>query len=83
MNTKEKKKFYSPQFSEMAAVTVRRIAWALGGNMVQAISIIALVLSMLFDPKKICVKCKDNSKCHCCSFGICGNIPENVKELLQ
>jgi hypothetical protein len=31
------KRFYSPQFSEMSAVSVRRLAWSLGVSMPKAV----------------------------------------------
>jgi hypothetical protein len=31
------KRFYSPQFSELSAVSVRRLAWSLGVSMLKAV----------------------------------------------
>jgi len=62
------KKFYSPQFSEMACVSVRRLAWALGVSMPKAIDIIVKELSSAFSSSVVCPQCKDKSKCHVCSF---------------
>ena len=63
-----KKRFYSPQFSPTAAVTVRRLAWALNMSMPKAVDQIVSLLPSLFSPAVICPQCKDKTKCHCCSF---------------
>ena len=62
------KRFYTPQFSETAAVTVRRLAWALDTPMTKTIDIIINELSLVFSPKDICPKCQDKSKCQSCAF---------------
>jgi hypothetical protein len=73
---------YSPRFSELAVVSVRRLAWALNTDMGEAVDVMAQFLSQNFDSKKICALCQDNSKCHCCGFGSCGKLPENTNKLL-
>jgi hypothetical protein len=35
---------YAPNFSELAAVTVRRLAWAMGANMGQAVDVLVKAL---------------------------------------
>jgi len=62
------KRFYSPQFSEMACVSVRRLAWALGVSMPKAVDTIVKELSSAFSSSVVCPKCKDKSKCAVCSF---------------
>nr|AGS51557.1 hypothetical protein [uncultured bacterium contig00004] len=62
------KRFYTPQFSEMATVTVRRLAWALNIPMTKAVDIIFKELGIIFPSSEICPKCKDKSKCHACAF---------------
>jgi recombinational DNA repair protein RecR len=62
------KKFYSPQFSEMACVSVRRLAWALGVSMPKAVDIIVKELSSAFSSSVVCPQCKDKTKCKVCSF---------------
>ena len=71
MQSKTTKRYYSPQFSEMAAVSVRRLAWALEGNMVQAVDTIIKLLPSVFDPSKVCLSCRDITKCKACVF--CGS----------
>jgi hypothetical protein len=66
-NTK-KKRFYSPQFSETACVSVRRLAWAFGVSMPKAIDIIIGELSSAFSSSVVCPECKDKTKCGLCSF---------------
>ena len=57
MCNRNQKRFYSPQFFAMAAVSVRRLAWALGVSMPTAV-----------DPSKVCLSCKDSTKYQDCSF---------------
>ena len=68
MQTTNKKRFYTPQFSEKAAVTVRRLAWALNKSMPKAVDQIVSVLPSLFSPSVICPQCKDKTKCQFCAF---------------
>jgi len=75
MQPTNKKRFYTPQFSEMACVTVRRLAWALNLSMPKAIDIIVKELSSAFSSSYVCPQCKDKSKCHLCGF----NQPAAVK----
>jgi hypothetical protein len=62
------KRFYSPQFSEFSAVTIRRLAWALGLSMPKAVEHMAGLLPSLFPPGLVCPACKDNTKCKSCAF---------------
>jgi recombinational DNA repair protein RecR len=64
----DNKKFYSPQFSEMACVSVRRLAWALNVSMPKAVDIIVKELSSAFSSSVVCPQCKDKTKCGVCSF---------------
>ena len=68
MQTTNNKRFYSPQFSEMASVSVRRLAWALNGSMVQAVDDLISFLPQLLDVSKVCLACKDNTRCAACVF---------------
>jgi len=68
MNTKEKKKFYTPQFSEKASVSIRRLAWAMDIHMTKAVELIVNELSLIFSSSDICPKCEDNTKCKTCAF---------------
>jgi hypothetical protein len=60
--------FYSPRFSEQAAVSVRRLAWALGLTMPKAVDQLVGLLPSLFPPGVVCPACKDNTKCESCAF---------------
>jgi len=62
------KRFYSPQFSELAAVSVRRLAWALDKPMPAAVDHIIKLLPSLGGAEKVCLSCKDKTKCAFCIF---------------
>jgi len=70
MYSNEYKRFYSPQFSETASVSVRRFAWFLNKPMTQAIEKIILLLPFIMDSQKVCQACKDSRKCVTCAFNI-------------
>jgi recombinational DNA repair protein RecR len=59
---------YSPQFSDKATVTVRRLAWALGVSMPKAVDSIISILPSLFSSAVVCPQCKDTTKCNLCGF---------------
>jgi hypothetical protein len=67
------KRFYSPQFSALAAISVRRLAWSLGLSMPAAVDHIVRLLPSMVDPSKVCLACQDRSKCASCVFGSLGN----------
>jgi recombinational DNA repair protein RecR len=68
MYPNNQKRFYSPQFSEVSAVSVRRLAWALGLSMPKAVDQMVSKLPTLFPPVVVCTACKDNTKCNSCAF---------------
>ena len=68
MQSTTTKRFYSPQFSALAAVSVRRLAWALDTPMTAAVDTMVKLLPSLLDPSKVCLSCKDTSKCQACAF---------------
>jgi hypothetical protein len=68
MQTTNKKRYYSPQFSAMACVSVRRLAWAFGVSMPKAVDIIVNELSSAFSFSVVCPHCKDKTKCSLCGF---------------
>jgi hypothetical protein len=74
---------YSPNFSELAAVAVRRFAWAMGGTMGQAVDAIVLLLSGQINSEKVCTACKDNSKCTVCIFKAGAVPPLKLLDLLK
>ena len=76
MNNTEFKRFYSPQFTETASVSVRRFAWFLNKPMTQAVEKIILLLSFIMDSSKVCKTCKDSRKCGSCAFNI-KKLPED------
>ena len=68
MSNTNSKRYYSPQFSAMAAVSVRRLAWAINKPMPAAVDFIIRQLPSIVDPAKICQVCKDSTKCKACTF---------------
>jgi hypothetical protein len=68
MNNTTNKRYYSPQFSALASVSVRRLAWALGVSMPKAVDQIVSLLPSLFSSSVVCPQCKDSTKCKLCGF---------------
>lgn len=68
MYTTQKKRFYSPQFSALAAISVRRLAWARNISMPAAVDLMVRLLPSIVDPAKVCLSCQDSSKCQGCAF---------------
>jgi hypothetical protein len=62
------KRYYTPQFSGLAAVSVRRLAWSLGLSMPKAVDQVVGLLPSLFASGQVCPACKDRSKCMLCAF---------------
>jgi hypothetical protein len=62
------KRYYSPQFSAMASISVRRLAWAFGVSMPKTVDIIVKELSSTFSSSFVCPQCKDKTKCSLCGF---------------
>ena len=62
------KRYYTPQFSELATVSVKRLAWAIGKPMPAAVDLMVKLLPSIVDPAKVCLACKDNTKCQSCTF---------------
>lgn len=65
MQTKNKR-YYTPQFSPMATISVRRLAWSLEKSMPKAVDHIIQLLPSIVDPAKVCLSCQDRSKCASC-----------------
>jgi recombinational DNA repair protein RecR len=59
---------YSPQFSDMASISVRRFAWAMGKSMPATVDLMVKLLKTFIDPSKVCQLCRDKTKCHTCAF---------------
>ena len=68
MQSTTTRRFYTPQFSEMASVSVRRMAWAMGLSMPAAINIMVRLMPSIVNPSKVCEMCKDKTKCQSCFF---------------
>jgi hypothetical protein len=68
MYNTNQKRYYSPQFSETACVSIRRLAWAFGVSMPKTIDIIVKELSSAFSASFVCPQCKDKTKCGVCGF---------------
>ena len=62
------KRFYSPPFSALASVSVRRYAWALGKPMSEAVDHMVQLLPKMVDRNNVCLVCKDPSRCSSCTF---------------
>jgi recombinational DNA repair protein RecR len=73
---------YSPNFSELAAVSIRRLAWAMGANMGQAVDVLVKALPAFIDTQKVCELCKDKSKCSVCACKSGGKMPDKALGLL-
>ena len=69
MQPSNNKRYYSPQFSALSSISVRRFAWAMGKPMPAAVEIMVKLLPHMVDPAKICFACKDKTKCRACVFG--------------
>jgi hypothetical protein len=72
---------YTPQFSPLATVTVRRLAWALRVSMPKAVDRAVNILPSIFPPSLVCPVCKDNTKCNLCAFNQ-ANIAESTAQAL-
>ena len=79
MQPKNQKRYYSPRFSELAAVSIRRFAWSVGKQMPATVDYMVSLLPSMVDPTTVCLSCKDNSRCGSCIFGSLGNKQEVTK----
>ena len=68
MQSTNQKRFYTPQFSALASISVRRLAWAMGVSMPAAINIMVRLMPSIVNPSKVCQLCKDKAKCQSCTF---------------
>ena len=59
---------YTPQLSDAASATLRRIAWALDKPMTRTMNTIFIKLPNLMDRTKVCDSCRDPSACNICGF---------------
>jgi hypothetical protein len=77
MYTTNEKRYYSPQFSALSAVSVRRLAWHLGLPVPKAVDQMVNLLPSFFSPGAVCLAYKDNTKCELCAFCRQPNAAEN------
>ena len=73
---------YGPNLSELSAVSVRRLAWAMGTNMGKAVEVMAQCLPGFINAEKVCEKCRDKTRCKACAFKNCGELPARAAALL-
>jgi len=59
---------YTPELSYRSSCTLRRIAWALDIPMTVAIELVFEAMPRMLDRKKVCVGCRDKTKCQECAF---------------
>ena len=59
---------YTPELSQEQSCTLRRIAWALETPMTKAMGYIFRYLTEKIDPKRVCAKCRDKTRCNECAF---------------
>ena len=80
MQPTNQKRFYTPQFTALASISVRRLAWAMGVSMPAAVNIMVRLLPSIVSPSKVCQLCKDKTKCQSCTFY---NQPQQEQETLS
>ena len=59
---------YTPELSDKSSCTLRRIAWALGVPMTEAIERVFEHIPSILDKAKVCQGCRDRTRCRECSF---------------
>ena len=59
---------YTPELSEEASCTLRRIAWALNIPMTRALEKIMHLIPRIIDKEKVCNGCRDKTRCLDCNF---------------
>jgi hypothetical protein len=60
---------YTPELSDSASATLRRIAWAVGKPMTQTMNAIFMNLPNIIGKETICPSCRDTTRCDICGFG--------------
>ena len=68
MYTQNSRRMYTPQFSDMASISVRRFSWALNLSMPKAVDLMVNILKTVIDPSKVCLACQDKTRCQNCTF---------------
>lgn len=59
---------YTPELSDEASCTLRRISWGLRMPMTSAMEIIMRIMPLIIDREKVCEGCRDRTRCADCSF---------------
>ena len=59
---------YTPELSYKSSCTLRRIAWAIGVPMTEAMEWVFDYIPRILDRDKICQGCRDKSRCADCAF---------------
>ena len=59
---------YTPELSYKSSCTLRRIAWALGVPMTQAMERVFDHIPEILDREKVCDGCRDRTRCDDCAF---------------
>ena len=59
---------YTPELNYEQSCTLRRIAWALGTPMTNALSEILDHVTKEIGNEKVCAACKDKTRCDGCAF---------------
>ena len=59
---------YTPELSQKHSCTLRRIAWALGMPMTQAIEEVFDYVGKVIDKARVCQACRDKTRCGDCVF---------------
>jgi predicted Zn-ribbon and HTH transcriptional regulator len=59
---------YTPELSESASATLRRLAWAVNQPMTKTIEAIFQKIPKIIDRQKVCECCQDPSACNICGF---------------
>lgn len=67
---------YTPELNFCHSATLRRIAWAMDVPMTKAIGEVFDYIGNTLDPKKVCSKCRDKTKCRKCAFNRKGSSHE-------
>jgi hypothetical protein len=59
---------YTPELTDSASATLRRISWAVNKPMTKTMNAIFIKLPNLMDKEKFCESCRDPSACNICGF---------------
>ena len=59
---------YTPELDMDESAALRRVAWALGLPMTKAMSCVINFAVEKIDSRRVCVACRDRSKCSTCPF---------------